>query len=528
MFAVSTRAIGFFFRIFLSRILGPEMLGVYQIAMGFFMVFLTIIASGIPLAVSKEVAKITTTHGCGGKGCGENERVTGLTTNASRSIGRITVAGLSISLIVSVVLCVVVWLLRDFAGVIFTDERCMKILLIMLPSIIACSVYTALRAVWWGEKKFFLLGATELLEQILRVVFFIILIGFSGALMDAAGLAGLSFTIACVVSAVAVVIIHIRTRRKMRLSSTHPGSQSSRYVFKVAKDSASESFAKPILKSASPITGVRVIGSIAMPVISVIIPLRLVAAGWTSVQAISHFGMVVGMTFPLLTMPSTIISALSTALVPELSGAMQRKDMATVSKQVKGALTFTLFITFAVLPAFIALGQPIGEFLFASPMAGKYLSTAAWVMVPLALSQITTAILNSLGAEVKAMKHYVLGSIVLFAAVWFLPAIMGINALLVGMGLCMTIASILNVIMIAKLSGARMDMLKMILVFSAIGVPAMLLAGFTYGLVAHIWGLFMSLAIAGGLSVLLVLLLCRVFNVVDVRAVLRREKVAVA
>ncbi|MDR1917586.1 MAG: oligosaccharide flippase family protein, partial [Christensenellaceae bacterium] len=48
IFAGLTRAIGFIFRIFLSRILGAEMLGIYQMAMSIFMVLLTVISSGLP------------------------------------------------------------------------------------------------------------------------------------------------------------------------------------------------------------------------------------------------------------------------------------------------------------------------------------------------------------------------------------------------------------------------------------------------------------------------------------------------
>ncbi|MBR4418537.1 MAG: oligosaccharide flippase family protein, partial [Clostridia bacterium] len=44
-FAVLTRFIGFVFRIFLSRLLGAEMLGVYQMALSIFMILLTIISS---------------------------------------------------------------------------------------------------------------------------------------------------------------------------------------------------------------------------------------------------------------------------------------------------------------------------------------------------------------------------------------------------------------------------------------------------------------------------------------------------
>lgn len=457
------------------------MLGVYQIAMSFFMVFLTIIASGLPLVISKEVAKAVER---------KNEQ----------DISKIAIAGLVITLALSAFLCIAVYLLREFVGIIFTDKRCLHILLVLMPGVLFSAPYVALRAVWWGEKRFFLLGVTELFEQIVRVILFVIVLGFGFLGLDSAGLAAASFTIACVVSAIAVVAIYIKIRRPQREHNT-----------------SKNSFHKSIITSAAPITGVRVIGSIAVPIISVILPLRLVAAGWTASQAIAQYGIMVGMTMPLLTIPGTVISALSTALVPELSGLRQSGDMKAVHNRVTSSLQFTLFIVFLMLPAFVAVGEGIGIFLYDNALSGIYLVQMAWVMIPLALSQITNAILNSLGAEMKALKNYVFGSIALFACVWFMPAVIGVTALAVGMGLCMSIASILNLFMIARITNAGTGTLKLVGIFTVITVPAVLLGIYVFGIAKHLWPLFISLSIAGCTSVAVVLLLSHIFDVIDLR-----------
>ena len=59
-FSALTRLAGFLFRIYLSRKLGAESLGIYQISFSIFMVLLTIIASGLPLIVSRMTAKFNT------------------------------------------------------------------------------------------------------------------------------------------------------------------------------------------------------------------------------------------------------------------------------------------------------------------------------------------------------------------------------------------------------------------------------------------------------------------------------------
>ncbi len=52
-FSILTRIAGFFFRIYLSRVIGAESLGMYQVASSIFMVLLTVVSSGIPLIISR-------------------------------------------------------------------------------------------------------------------------------------------------------------------------------------------------------------------------------------------------------------------------------------------------------------------------------------------------------------------------------------------------------------------------------------------------------------------------------------------
>jgi hypothetical protein len=85
------------------------------------------------------------------------------------------------------------------------------------------------------------------------------------------------------------------------------------------------------------------------------------------------------------------------------------------------------------------------------------------------------------------------------------------------MGLCMTIASVLNLMMIARITGAGVGVFKLVAVFAVIAVPAVLLGYFLFGLVTHVWPLIISLAIAGGASVGVVLLLSIMFKVVDLK-----------
>ena len=57
IFSIITRLLGFFFRIFLSRKLGAEGLGLFQMATSVLGIFMTVISSGLPLTTAKLVSK---------------------------------------------------------------------------------------------------------------------------------------------------------------------------------------------------------------------------------------------------------------------------------------------------------------------------------------------------------------------------------------------------------------------------------------------------------------------------------------
>ena len=57
IFSVITRVLGFFFRIFISRKLGAEGMGLFQMASSVMGIFLTVVSSGIPLITAKSVSK---------------------------------------------------------------------------------------------------------------------------------------------------------------------------------------------------------------------------------------------------------------------------------------------------------------------------------------------------------------------------------------------------------------------------------------------------------------------------------------
>ena len=483
-FSVLTRFFGFLFRIYLSRELGAELLGVYQVAASVFSVLLVLVSSGIPLAISKLTASY---------------RV----TNDRKSENGVTSASLIIGLTVATILCIVILVFRESLGHLFTDERCMLILITLLPAVIASAVYSAFRGSLWGTQNYFSVSWTELAEQLIRIAAFVIMANFLFTTLDGAVIAGLSMSIACIMSAILVVIVYFKNGKRL----ANP-----------------KQYYKPVLRSAVPVTGVRAASSLIQPVIAVLFPAMLVLAGYTSEQAMESYGMAMGMTFPLLFLPSTIVGALSFTLIPELSTAIAKHENELIANRIKTSLIIAVFISAMVIPFYVGVGEEIGIFLYDNASSGEYLARAAWVMLPLGLSNITSSILNAYNLEVKSFVNNIVGGVLLLGIVAGLSGLLGIDALIWGFGTCMLVTTILNLYMLKKHTQLNFGLVKPTLLMFAFIVPCSLLTYWGYPLLAFAFPQFLAIALSACIGMGSFMLLCWLFKIIDFTAVLVKFK----
>ena len=149
-FSVLTRIVGFLFRIYLSRAIGAEALGLYQVAFSVFMVLLTIISSGLPFIISRMTA---------------GYRI----SNDKHKQGKLVSSALILGVLISLVLCGVVLLLKSVFANIFADESWLLILIALLPALVFSAVYSVFRGAMWGQDNYFALCVSEFFEQVVRI-----------------------------------------------------------------------------------------------------------------------------------------------------------------------------------------------------------------------------------------------------------------------------------------------------------------------------------------------------------------------
>lgn len=480
LFSFLTKLLSFVLKIFLSREIGAEAIGMFQVAMSICMVFVTLSSSGLNVIVSKKTS--------------EN-----LNSNKEEKTFPLVTACILLSLIISGISITLILL---FSKLIknFTSDNIYTLLLYMLPCLISVSISCGLNGYFWGRKNHFANSFSEFLEQFLRNILCLILITTTKNPISGAILATISMSIACTISTIHSVIMYIKSGGKF-------------------KKPCKEDFSY-LLKSSLPITFVRFINSFTHPIIAIIVPLKLENIGFTSSQAISMFGIMQGMTLPLIFVPMMLISALSTVLIPDLVSFYSRKCYRECNSIVNLTITFSLFISFLAFPLFTSVGNAIGEFLFDNINCGIYLTKSAWIMIPNAIFSISSAILNVLDLEKKASKNFIIGTILLVILAFVLPNYFDIMSIPLSMGISISVSSLLNLIVIKKELNFNPPVISTIFKFLLISIPTHILTFNVYEILIRYFTLFYSLMICCCLGVLFYFLLCIIFKIIDIRVVM--------
>ncbi|MGN1227201.1 MAG: polysaccharide biosynthesis C-terminal domain-containing protein, partial [Christensenellales bacterium] len=460
-------------------------LGLYQISFSIFIVLVTLICSGLPLTVSRLTAKYDT-----------------LKRTSERN--KMITSALIIGSLSSLILCVVIAVFNHLLNFIFADSRCILILLTLLPAVVFSSVYSVLRGVMWGQNKYFVVCLIELLEQIVRIIICVFALSFMYIAVDGSIVASVSLSIATFVSSLAICIYYFKKGGKLE----KPNGEH-----------------KELIKTSLPITGIRVVSSLIQPIIAILIPIGLVSAGYTNGDAVALYGIAMGMAFPLLFLPTTIVDSLAIALIPDLASALACNNHDYINNRIKSSITFSFYIACLCVPVFAGLGVPICEFLFDSTQAGYFLQDSAIIMIPLALSGITATILNSLNLERKSFINYIIGSIFLILSIIILPKFIGINAIIVGMGLSTLLTTSLNLYELKRQGKLSKHIYKPIIALIIITLPTTFLTYNLFSILSLFVPLIINLIICGLISVGFFVLLCEIFNIVKIEQLFSSIKI---
>ncbi len=442
MFSTIEKSLSFVYRIILSRVIGAEGVGIYQICLSVFAVFLTAASSGIPVTVSRMIAKQSATGSAEGKHA-------------------VVSAGVACTLAFTVPAAVIIFFGRNLLSFLFPDDSSLKIFVLLLPGLILTSVYAVMRGTFWGNKQFLPYSIIELAEDSVMVILGSVLVFFASSPTEGAYFA----TIAVLVSYIFSFIVSVGW-----------------YLRKGGKFVSPKKYVKPLLGSAMPITAMRTSTSLLNSVVATFLPALLISAcGYTNSEALAVYGAVTGMSLPVLFIPCSLIGSIAVVVAPEMSENYYAGRNEKLRGDIEKTIKSSVLIAAALIPLLFTLGGDIGVILYDNAFSGKVIADFAFMLLPMCVSMITTTALNSMNCEVKTLIYFFIGALAMLVCIFTLTPAWGINSYMAGLTASYVITSALNLNLLRKkCPGARW--LKYAAASAAISAAGCLFGSFLEGI----------------------------------------------
>lgn len=480
------RTLGFMYRIALSRFIGAEGLGLYQVALSLFAVFLTIGTGGIPVTVSRLKTK-------------------GYAERRPDSGDEALSAGVCLSLFATLPVCLFFFLFGEKLGFLFSDSRCVSLFKVLLVGLPVTCIYADIRGSFWGDKKFFQPSLTELFEETVMVIAGVLLLrNFSVVGSDVgqgAYLACVAVTVSYVASFVVSVFLFFLNGGKIK----SPKKQ-----------------LKPLFSSAVPITAVRTSSTLIGSAVAVLLPAMLVRAGHTPAEALRIFGVAAGMAMPVLSVPSTFIGSISLVLTPEFSENYYKKRTKKLTADIERGIFVSFALSCLFMPFFFAFGLPAGSLLYSDVQAGKMISRCAFMLLPMSVSMITTGILNSMNKEKLTLRFYFVGAAFMLLCVFILPAKIGAYAYPVGMTLSFVCTACCNMLCLVKEYPLSPTLLKKCLIAFVLVFPVEICGKFAYAFFARLLSAVPALLCACSVTLIFNAVLWLIFKIFPAKSVKKK------
>ena len=161
-----------------------------------------------------------------------------------------------------------------------------------------------------------------------------------------------------------------------------------------------------------------------------LIPHGLRQNGDSGEEALSTYGVIHGMVFPVITFPAAILFSLADVLVPELARCCAAGNQGRIQYLTDRCLRFGLFFACAVAGLLYLLADPLGLLLYHNTEAGMYIRFFAPLILILYLDAVVDGMHKGLGQQLSCVRYNTLTSFLDVALLFLLLPRYGIAGFL--------------------------------------------------------------------------------------------------
>ncbi|GAA0354832.1 stage V sporulation protein B [Bacillus horti] len=481
-----TRALGFVNKIVMARMLGPEGVGLYAMAVPILILVITLTRLGLPVAISKLVAEADI-------------------VGDQAKIKRILVVSLAITGVLSILFTICTFLgAKVLSSIFLTDQRAYYPLLAITPIIPIVAISSIIKGYFQGKQNMKPSAYSQVIEQIVRIS----LVALLANLLLPYGLeyavAGAMFS---VVLGEAASLLYLFTTFKY----------SKRKIFKVRKGFFQQLWKGrqtlgELLRIGLPTTGSGLIGSVSWTLEAIIVAQSLALAGVATAVATAQYGLLSGYALPLVMLPMFITYSLSVSLVPAVSEASAQKNFALIQRRIYQALRIALIVGAPSTVIMYVFAEPLTTLIYNSPESGRFLKILSPFFLLLYFQGPLQAVLQGLDKARTAMMNTLYGAVIKIVSIFILASQpqLGIYGAAMAININVCLVTLLHFFSIVKIVGFSIQLRDFVKV--GVSMLVMALSGIlSYAVLLQssfgsTWGLLLSIALASFVYLIFLLL----------------------
>ncbi len=438
--SVFMRLVSMLFNVWLTNKIGSEGMGLFSLVLSVYSLATTLAVSGISLSATRLVSEE-------------------MARNSGKGVRRAVFTCCMYSLCFGLLSFT---LLNIFGKYIAANFLCdirtlpsLKILAFSLPFI---SVSSCLCGYFSAVRRVVKNSVTGILEQFLRIFFTVAVFSVfsSGGVEEAMIAVSSGIVFSEVLSFLTSFFLYLSdTKRNLRRE----------------KAPASRDITSRMVKMSLPVAFSAYIRSALVTLEHILIPARLSHGGIDRGNALSSYGIITGMVFPIIFFPLAFLSAASGLLIPELTRYKALGQSKRIDYVVNRYFRLSVIFSVAVSGIFIYFSDILGNMIYGSEETGKYIKMFAALIPIMYLDNSADAILKGLGEQVASMRYNIVDALVSVILVYFLLPPLGINGYLITVFVCELLNASLSIQRLLRVTGLKIK------IFSSVISPLLCIVG---------------------------------------------------
>lgn len=447
--SIVVKIIGSLNWIILSRVLGGEGIGLYQMGFPIYLMAITVSSAGVPVAIS-----IITSEK--------------LAKKDYRGAKRVFTVSLRLLLLTGLFFSSALFFGADFLinQHIIRDARAYYSIIALAPAVFFVTFLASFRGYLQGWQIMTPTATSEVVEQLTRVITMLVFadLFMPYGLAYAAGGASMGAGVGAICALLVLMWFYRRLKKRLQKEMEEQDTN-------VPQESAGH-IIKRLLRLALPVSLTSLMLPIGANLDLLIVPQRLEVAGFNVRHATELFGYLTGMAVPLVNLATIFTAAMTISLVPSISESKALHNLAAIREKIRIAFRVAMIITFPCFMGLYFLGEKVASLIYNAPKAAGAIETMSIGILFLGMHQISTGILQGLGKTAIPVMNMILACIIKVLLSWHFTAIpeLGIKGASLATVADFAVAAIINMAFIYKYTGYTFSLTTIICPMIASGI----------------------------------------------------------